>query len=66
MAKNEQFDYAAKMSALETIIEKLQHSETSLDDAIRLHKEGKQLITELNTYLETAEVTIRKMDVEPS
>lgn len=39
MAKNEQFDYAAKVATLESIIAKLQQSETAIDEAIRLHAE---------------------------
>ena len=64
MPKNEQFDYAAKVATLETVIAKLQHSETPIDEAIRLHDEGKKLVAELNDYLEAAEVTIRAIETE--
>ncbi len=64
MAKNEQFDYAAKVAALEDIIAKLQQSDTAIDEAIRLHEEGKKLVAELNAYLEKAEVTIRAIETE--
>lgn len=64
MAKNEQFDYAAKVAALDAIIAQLQQNDTPIDEAIRLHDEGKKLVAELNEYLETAEVTIRTIKTE--
>ena len=58
------FDYAAKSAELEAILSQLQDSETSLDEALRLHEEGKKLITELEQYLKKAELIVHRQTVD--
>lgn len=54
------FDYAAKTAELEALLAQLQRSDITLDEAIKLHDDGKQLIAELENYLKTAEVIVRQ------
>ena len=49
-AKAKTFDYATKAAELEAVLTKLQASDTSLDDAMKLHQQGLQLIAELESY----------------
>lgn len=53
-------DYAKTMGELETVLAKLQDAETSLDEAIALHKEGKKLVGALETYLQDAEIIVKR------
>lgn len=57
---DEHFDYAAKNAELEALLAQLQNNDISLDEAIRLHDAGKKLVAELEKYLQTAEVTVRR------
>lgn len=61
---HEQFDYAAKIAELEDITARLQQSDTPLDKAIQLHDAGKQLVAELEAYLQHAELTVRHRTAE--
>ena len=62
MTKNisKKFDYSMKMTELERNIVRLQDTNTSIDEAIELHASSLRLVSELENYLQTAEVTIRK------
>ena len=53
-------DYAKTVAELEAVLEKLQSTETSLDDALVLHAKGKELVTTLEDYLKGAEIVIKK------
>ena len=53
-------DYAKTVAELEGVLEKLQSTETSLDDALILHAKGKELVTTLEDYLKGAEIVIKK------
>ena len=53
-------DYAKTMGELETVLAKLQDAETSLDEAIALHKEGQKLVSALETYLQDAEIIVKR------
>lgn len=52
------FDYNAKMQELETILAKLQASDTPLDEAMKLHEQGRVLIESIGEFLEQAQNTI--------
>lgn len=54
------FDYATKTAELETIVNRLQDADTPLDEAMKLHAKGRALVTELETFLRTAENDIKK------
>jgi len=53
-------DYATTLAELESVLAKLQDGETSLDDAIALHKKGKELVATLQEYLKDAEIVVKK------
>ena len=58
MAKN---DYQAMNARLEEVLEALQAPHIAIDEAIKLHEEGIELVAALQEYLETAENTIKKL-----
>jgi exodeoxyribonuclease VII small subunit len=58
--KTEEFDYAAKSAELERIVNDLQDPEIDIAEATKLHAAGLKLIGELETYLEKAEIEVRK------
>ncbi|QQS17969.1 exodeoxyribonuclease VII small subunit [Candidatus Saccharibacteria bacterium] len=58
--KSTQFDYAAKTEELEGILAHLQAEDIQLDEALRLHEAGKQLITDIEDYLQHAENEVKK------
>ena len=60
MAKKTDFDYGAKAAELEEVLAQLQNPDIQLDEATRLHAEGLKLITELEKYLQQAEIEVRK------
>ena len=53
-------DYAATLAELETVLTKLQDGETSLDQAIALHKKGKELVASLDDYLKDADIIVKR------
>lgn len=57
---NKTIDYAKTLAELETVLEKLQSTETSLDDALALHAKGKALVASLEEYLKNADIVIKK------
>lgn len=60
MAKLDSFDYTAKTTELETVLEKLQSKDVSLDEAVKLHEQGRVLVAELENFLKHAENTVKK------
>jgi exodeoxyribonuclease VII small subunit len=58
--RSEQFDYAAKSAELDRIVSELQNPEIDIAEATKLHAAGLKLIGELETYLERAEIEVRK------
>jgi len=57
---NKTIDYAKTLAELEAVLEKLQSTETSLDDALALHAKGKKLVASLEEYLKNADIVIKK------
>lgn len=55
-----QFDYAAKTEELEGVLAHLQTEDIQLDEALKLHEAGKQLIAEIEDYLKHAENEVKK------
>lgn len=53
------FNYVQKMAELETVITELQSDDVALDRALKLHDAGKKLVSELESYLDQAEVIVR-------
>lgn len=60
MTKKTDFDYRAKSDELDQIVTDLQNPDIQIDEATKLHAEGIKLIGELETYLNQAEVEVRK------
>jgi exodeoxyribonuclease VII small subunit len=54
------FDYAKTTAELDDILAQLQDSQIDLDQAMKLHGRGKELVAEMLDYLATAEVEIKK------
>ena len=60
MAKQTTFDYRAKADELERIVTQLQNPDIQIDEATKLHAAGLKLVTELEKYLNQAEIEVRK------
>jgi exodeoxyribonuclease VII small subunit len=58
--KTDTFDYQSKSAELEQIITDLQNPEIDIAEATKLHAAGLKLIGELETYLEKAQIEVRK------
>jgi|JI10StandDraft_1071094.scaffolds.fasta_scaffold222281_2 exodeoxyribonuclease VII small subunit len=53
-------DYMGMQAQLDEILRRLQSDDIELQEAIELHKKGKELVDQLQTYLKEAENTITK------
>lgn len=61
MAKKiEDFDYRTKAEELEKIVTALQNPDIQIDEATKLHADGLKLVSELEAYLNQAEITVKK------
>lgn len=61
MAKqSETFDYRKKADELEKIVAELQNPDIQIDEATKLHAAGLKLIEEIETYLNQAEIEVKK------
>lgn len=60
-AKSTEIDYKKVSQRLDEVLAALQSPDISIDEAITLHKEGNELIAQLDTYLKKAEITITKL-----
>lgn len=59
--KKTDWDYAAKIVELEDIIKRLQHPDTQIDEALKLHGTGKQLVAELEAFLAETKAGVTKL-----
>lgn len=53
-------DYMGMQAQLDEILRRLQSDDIELQEAIELHKKGKELVDQQQTYLKEAENTITK------
>lgn len=60
-SKSTDIDYKTISQRLDEVLVALQSPDISIDEAIALHKEGNELIAQLDTYLKKAEITITKL-----
>jgi len=60
MARKDEFDYRKKATELESIVAELQNPDIQIDEATKLHAAGLKLIGEIETYLNQAEITVKK------
>lgn len=58
--KTKDFDYQAKAAELERIVAELQNPDIDIAAATQLHASGLKLVSELETYLQKAEIEVRK------
>jgi exodeoxyribonuclease VII small subunit len=54
-------DYRALSAELDELLDKLQGGELTIDEAVPAYERGLQLVKELETYLKTAENTVKKL-----
>lgn len=57
-AKAKTADYRALSLELDTILSQLQQSDISVDQAVKLYKQGLKVVAELETYVARAEHTL--------
>lgn len=55
-------NFEDKIKASEEILAKLQKDEISLDESLKLHKQGKILLSEAREILEKAKLSIEQVD----
>jgi len=58
--KNDTFDYPANAAELERIVGDLQNPEIDIAEATKLHAAGLKLVGELETYLNKAEIEVKR------
>jgi exodeoxyribonuclease VII small subunit len=58
--KIDEFDYVAKSTELERIVQDLQNPGIDIAEATKLHAVGLKLVDELEKYLQKAEIEVRK------
>jgi len=63
MAK-QQMDYQSMMRELQQLLADMQDDDVDVDAALAKYERGRQLIKELNDYLETAENKVTKRTLE--
>lgn len=54
------FDYSKKTQELEDVLAKIRQEDTSFEEALLLHEKGLSLLDELEGFLKTAEVEVKK------
>jgi exodeoxyribonuclease VII small subunit len=57
---DKKLSYNELKTQLDEILEKLQDPMTEIDEALELHKQGKVVITKLESYLKEVELRIQK------
>jgi exodeoxyribonuclease VII small subunit len=57
-------DYQALNEELETILDRLQSGELSIDEAVPAYERGMQLVKELEAYVKTAENRITELQAK--
>lgn len=61
MTSKKIIDYKALNIELETILTSLQSGELSIDNALKVYSRGQKIVTELQSFLETAENQIKNI-----
>jgi exodeoxyribonuclease VII small subunit len=60
-AKTNPVDYRVLSNRLDEVLSALQSPDVTIDEAVTLHKEGHDLIVQLEKYLKATEVRITKL-----
>lgn len=61
MAKTPPIDYQKLQTELEAILAELETGELDVDKAVKQYQRGQEIVKLLETYLKTAENTIKKV-----
>ena len=61
MATTKPIDYRALHSELDELLMRLQSGELSIEEAIKDFERGQAIIDELQKYLKTAEIKVKKL-----
>ena len=61
MKDDKKIDYKALRAELDEVLDQLQQDDTDIDAALKGYEKGLKLIGQLETYLQTAENTIKKL-----
>ena len=61
MTEAKKIDYAALQQELETILTDLQRDDADIDKSLEQYARGLEIIKQLETYLETAENSVREL-----
>lgn len=54
-------DYASLRAKLDEVLLRLQSDEVDIDEAVKLYKQGVELLAQIEAYLETAKNTVEKI-----
>jgi len=66
MKNKEELNYEEMVAELREIAKKLDDPATSVEDAVKLHARGMDLVARCDAFLEKAELTISEVSVEES
>lgn len=61
--KDSKLTYQEMHARLDEVLTQIQSPQTSVDDALKLHKEGVELVAGLEKYIAEAELAISKIKV---
>ena len=64
--KTEEISYENMIIELKTIAKQLDNPATSVEEAVKLHQRGMELVKLCEEFLRKAELTISEVKVEPS
>ena len=58
-------NFEESLARLEEILDALQNGDAKLDDTLKLYEEGVSLVRACNQYLQTAEQTVKALQITP-
>ncbi|MDO5845248.1 MAG: exodeoxyribonuclease VII small subunit [Methanocorpusculum sp.] len=66
MKENEELSYEEMIAELKEIAKQLDDPNTLVEDAVKLHKRGMELIAKCEDFLQKAELTITELKIQQS
>lgn len=66
MKEKEDLSYEEMIAELKEIAKQLDDPNTLVEDAVKLHKRGMELIAKCEDFLQKAELTITELQIQPS
>lgn len=64
--ENKEQTYEEMIAELKEIAKQLDNPQTLVEDAVKLHKRGMELIAKCEDFLQKAELTITELTIQPS